>query len=126
MAKNDDIIIKEILQSILSQAPDQEKPDQENVEDEVNRKKRLENDHIQQKLDLQKEMFEWVRAAVKCWLIFIAAFLSFYVVLNLALSAFGFETFVLESEILIALLATTTLNILGLPFIIAKSLFQAK
>lgn len=96
-------------------------PDQQRIAGkEEERAKQLENDHRQQTIDLQKQMFRWVRLVVSLWLSFIVVFLGAYVALN----AFYPPGFVLDKEIIVTLLATTTLNILGLPFVITKSLFK--
>jgi exopolysaccharide biosynthesis protein len=63
-------------------------------------------------------MFKWVSRIVTYWLFFIVVFMS-----CLLCHAYLFETPVNKS-IVITLLATTTLNILGLPFVITRSLFK--
>jgi hypothetical protein len=86
------------------------------VRDENLREKTLKNDITQQELDLKKGICAWVKWVVSVYLIFIA-----YILLLLVLNEGK-----LESSVVIALLTTTTINILGLPYMIIKSLFPEK
>ena len=70
----------------------------------------------QSELKLKKGICVWVKWVVSIYLIFIA-----YILLLLVLNEGK-----LESSVVIALLTTTTINILGLPYMIIKSLFPAK
>lgn len=103
------------------------RPDQSDIIHEENRRKKLENDHTKQKIDLQKGMFEWVRSIVTTWIYFII-----FLLLALISIRFGFsvyqtpEPILLSEKTLIALLVTTTANILGLPYVITKALFSDK
>ncbi|MCK5385386.1 MAG: hypothetical protein KAJ29_07380 [Alphaproteobacteria bacterium] len=101
-------------------APSDERvPDKKDIEKEDLRAKKLANDLAQQRMDLQEKMFKWIEKTVSRWLIFIVAFFSCYTLLNMFLPT----PFVLDKEILMTLLATTTLNILGLPYVVARYLF---
>ncbi len=86
------------------------------VRDEDLREKTLKNDITQQELDLKKGICAWVELVVSVYLIFIAFILLLLV----------FNVGKLESSVVIALLTTTTINILGLPYMIIKSLFPEK
>ena len=86
------------------------------VRDEDLREKTLKNDITQQELDLKKGICAWVERVVSVYLIFIACILLLLV----------FNVGKLESSVVIALLTTTTINILGLPYMIIKSLFPEK
>lgn len=95
------------------------KSDPPSGEKELRRGEKLKNDHTEQKIDLQKDMFAWIKTVVIIWLSFIMIFLWTYTAVNMYLD----EPFILHKEIIITLLATTTLNILGLPFVVTKYLF---
>jgi len=84
--------------------------------DEDLRKKKLENDITENELNLKKGICGWVKWVVSIYLSFIA-----FVLLVLV---FGEGN--LENSVIIALLTTTTINILGLPLMIIKSLFPSK
>lgn len=84
--------------------------------DEDLRKKRIENDVAENELELKKGICNWVKWVVTIYLIFIA-------IIVLALTA-GIGQ--LNDNVIIALLTTTTINILGLPYMIIKSLFPSK
>ena len=91
-------------------------PDQETVtRQQKERALTLENDYAEQIQKLQKGMCYWVRGVVIYWLTFIMAFLWMYTFINMFLATATERTFVLDTEIIITLLATTTVNILGLP-----------
>jgi hypothetical protein len=77
---------------------------------------KLKKDISQQELELKKGICAWVKWIVSVYLIFIA-----YILLLLVLNEGK-----LESSVVIALLTTTTINILGLPYMIIKSLFPEK
>lgn len=86
------------------------------VRDENLREKTLKNDISKQELELKKGICVWVIRIVSVYLFFIA-----YILLLLVLNEGK-----LESSVVIALLTTTTINILGLPYLIIKSLFPEK
>jgi hypothetical protein len=92
-------------------------------EDTETEAKRLKNEEHRNKIDLQKQVFEWIKPIFINWLIFIAIFLTAYFATNSALLFYGMDVFVIDKEVLIALLVTTTANILGLPFVITRSIF---
>jgi Ca2+-dependent lipid-binding protein len=80
------------------------------------RSHKLENDSTENELSLKKRICCWVQWVVSIYLIFVASVLSFVVAATGALS----------NSVLIALLTTTTINILGLPLMIIISLFPSK
>ena len=86
------------------------------VRDENLREKTLKNDIIFDEIKLKSGICVWVKWIVSVYLIFIA-----YILLLLVLNEGK-----LESSVVIALLSTTTINILGLPYMIIKSLFPEK
>ena len=77
---------------------------------------KIKKDISQQELDLKKGICAWVKWVVSIYLIFIACILLLLV----------WNEGKLESSVVIALLTTTTINILGLPYMIIKSLFPKK
>lgn len=86
------------------------------VRDENLRGETLKHDIIKQEIELKSSICVWVIRIVSIYLIFIA-FILLLLVLNEGK---------LESSVVIALLTTTTINILGLPYMIIKSLFPEK
>lgn len=65
--------------------------------------------------ELRIELTHWIRWLIPAWLASVVA------VLILSMFFGG-----LDSSVLIALLTTTTVNILGLPYIVLKGLFDKK
>lgn len=65
-------------------------------------------------INLKKDIFYWVRYVVSGYLIFVGG------VLIVLVGGWGH----LDSAVIIALLTTTTVNVLGLPYIIVRSLFK--
>ena len=89
----------------------------EMAKEEINlRGGELLNEITKSELELKKGICVWVKWVVSVYLIFIA-----YILLLLVL-----DEGKLESSVVIALLTTTTINILGLPYMIIKSLFPEK
>jgi hypothetical protein len=89
----------------------------EMAKEEINlRGGELLNEITKSELELKKGICVWVKWVVSVYLIFIA-----YILLLLVLNEGK-----LESSVVIALLTTTTINILGLPYMIIKSLFPEK
>jgi hypothetical protein len=84
--------------------------------DEKLRGEKLKHDFIKQEIDLKSSICVWVMRIVSVYLFFIA-----YILLLLVLNEGK-----LESSVVITLLTTTTINILGLPYLIIKSLFPEK
>ena len=84
-----------------------------------NERKGLENQSKKSELELRVKIWEWVKIIVSSFLGFVACLL----ILILAGKANNVEGF--SDSVLIAILTTTTINILGLPFLIIKSLFPA-
>lgn len=62
----------------------------------------------------RKHLAKWVMWIVPCWLIAVILVLAFNWLLNL------------DSSVLISLLATTTVNVLGLAYIVLKGIFPQK
>ena len=80
-----------------------------------------ENKLLKQKHEIREKITPWVQWVVVCYLIFIACIL-----ISLA-AIFWFKgKSWLEPSVLIALLTTTTINILGLPYLILKEVFADK
>ena len=93
------------------------------TQQELQLKKDISQQELQLKIDISKQELElkkgicvWVIRIVSVYLFFIA-----YILLLLVLNEGK-----LESSVVIALLTTTTINILGLPYMIIKSLFPEK
>ena len=93
------------------------------TQQELQFKKDISQQELQLKIDISKQELElkkgicvWVIRIVSVYLFFIA-----YILLLLVLNEGK-----LESSVVIALLTTTTINILGLPYLIIKSLFPEK
>ena len=84
-----------------------------------NERKELENQSKKSELELRVKIWEWVKIIVSSFLGFVACLLVLILV-GKANNAEGFS-----DSVLIAILTTTTINILGLPFLIIKSLFPA-
>ena len=83
--------------------------------DQEIRKSWLENNNLESDIKLKKGICFWVKIVVSIYLIFIAGIISC-------------ESYNkgLSDSVLIALLTTTTINILGLPLMIIVSLFPNK
>ncbi len=94
------------------------------TEIEKDRADTLKNDQTEKLMELQEKMFDWVKFVVTVWLGFIVVFLCLYVFVNMYLNVTTGKIFIVDKEIIITLLATTTLNILGLPFVITQYLFK--
>jgi hypothetical protein len=90
---------------------------QTSIEEETTRKLKIANDLEQTNVDLKKGICFWVKCVVSIYLAFIAV-----VVANIVFWKEGG----LSDAVLIALLTTTTINILGLPLMIIFSLFPNK
>ena len=71
---------------------------------------------IKQERELQRGVARWVMWVVSLWLLFIAGLLAFV----------GMSRLDYSYSVLIALLATTTTNIIGLAYFMAKGLFPNK
>lgn len=84
--------------------------------DKDHRKKELENNSLETNIALKKGICSWVKVVVSIYLFFVASIL-------LSITVGGYY---LSDNVAIALLTTTTINILGLPYIIIKSLFPRK
>ena len=108
--------LREILKQ-LSSTPESKKTAQSKdvqKKDEGLREKKLHNDLKETEIELKKEICRWVKRVVSVYLVFVAVMLlivAFY-------SPAG-----LSEQVIIVLLTTTTINILGLPYMIIRSLF---
>ena len=80
------------------------------------RRYQLDNDEKAQNQYLKQKIYEWVKWIVSLYLT--------YVAIILAILMFGGGQ--LSDHVIIALLTTTTINILGLPWLIIRSLFVSK
>lgn len=61
----------------------------------------------------RKHLANWVMAIVPCWLLLVVIILFLE----------GFDLLHLHTEVMITLLATTTINVLGLAYIVLKGIF---
>jgi hypothetical protein len=112
----DKVLSSNYKQKILSRPQAKDFANPSELKDEDLRAKELLNEITESELKLKKGICVWVKWVVSIYLIFIACIL-----LLLVLSEGK-----LESSVVIALLSTTTINILGLPYMIIKSLFPEK
>ena len=81
-----------------------------------NDRKSINNKKDKQKLGLKKVICRWVMKLVQLYLLFVGGLLF--------LSLLGFGN--LSDSVLITLLTTTTINIIGLPWLIIRSLFPSE
>ena len=82
----------------------------------INRQEDLINERYAQDTKERKLLSHWVTIVVSLWLLFVLAILSLNRLLELKLS----------DTVLCMLLGTTTINILGLAYIVLKGLFDRK
>lgn len=82
-------------------------PDEDNWEEQ---RKKIENNGLSQDILHRKKLVYWVMWVVSLWLIVVIIIIIFCVDLS--------------DTVKITLLTTTTINILGLPYIILKGLFK--
>ena len=106
-----------------------ENTQQRNYEQEIRRTEIFLADKAQN-IDLRKRFSNWAITLLSSWLIFVAIIILIQhdVGWNITLfdSKFGFSLKVqqkLNDAVLIALLSTTTANLIGIPLVILKSLF---
>lgn len=111
-----DARIKYVSES-TSKTPPKESAFQESINVEKIRAAKADNDSKETDLGLKKGICFWVKCVVSIYLAFIAV-----VVANIVFWKEGG----LSDAVLIALLTTTTINILGLPLMIILSLFPNK
>ena len=76
---------------------------------------------LEQKHEIREKLTPWVQRVVVCYLGFIVL-----IFVSLAVIFLWKEKSWLEPSVLIALLTTTTINILGLPYLILKEVFADK
>ncbi len=79
------------------------------------RRRKIENDISENELALKKGIYCWVKWVVTIYLSFVAVMIMSLII--------GLGS--LSDNVIIALLTTTTINILGLPYMIIKSLFPS-
>lgn len=79
------------------------------------RQKQLANQNEEHLQGMRKEMFIWVKWCVSIYLIVVTAIILIQVF---------YMGRSLSDNVLIALLVTTTGNVLGLPYLIIKAIFQ--
>ncbi|MDR1938643.1 MAG: hypothetical protein LBQ73_09150 [Tannerellaceae bacterium] len=78
--------------------------------------KKLKNERYKQDTDERKLLSHWVMCVVSIWLFLVLLILSMNNLLHLNLS----------DTVVCMLLGTTTINILGLAYIVLKGLFESK
>lgn len=113
-------LLKDLIKNKTSQNELKENVDKET---ERRRSQKLDNDRKfisnkkdKQKLGLKKVICRWVMKLVQLYLLFVGGLLF--------LSLLGFGN--LSDSVLITLLTTTTINIIGLPWLIIRSLFPSE
>ena len=79
------------------------------------RQKQLENKNEEDMQEMRKKMFAWVKWCVSIYLIVVT------VIILIQVFYMGRS---LSDNVLIALLVTTTGNVLGLPYLVIKAIFQ--
>jgi hypothetical protein len=84
------------------------------------RAEQLKNDHTDLDLQLKKNIFQWVKFLVSFYLVGVATIL---VSTGLSSHFLTGDKVFLSDSVLITLLTTTTINVLGLPWLIIHSLF---
>ncbi len=127
-----DEIRKRVLSRGAEKAPSQDQAEkatrrqaEELHQTEIERLERkaevLRQENEKQNIALRRKLFIWVMVVVSVWLSVIACFM-------LKLLFVGIESkgdySVMDPNIVITLLATTTVNIIGLPLVITQSLFK--
>lgn len=83
----------------------------EDVDDKSMRQQRKER--FSQDTRFRRHLANWVMIIVPCWLFLVIVILFFH----------GFGLIFLPTEVIITLLATTTVNVLGLAYIVLKGIF---
>lgn len=83
----------------------------EDVDDKSMREQR--KARFSQDTKYRRHLANWVMTIVPCWLFLVIAILF----------CDGFNFIKLQTEVLITLLATTTVNVLGLAYIVLKGIF---
>jgi hypothetical protein len=89
-------------------------PDSLNLKEQAHRRKDLENERYASDTIDRKWLAEWSAIVVSLWLFFV-----------LIIVAYNKEHFNLSDSVLNVLLGTTTLNILGLMYIVLRGHFYA-
>ncbi|MDC3221506.1 hypothetical protein OAT97_00200 [Gammaproteobacteria bacterium] len=107
---------KQTTYTVKSQGQKDTELHDEKVETRTN-----ENKLLKQKHEIRAKLTPWVQKIVRNYLIFIGGIL-----ISLAVIFLWKEKSWLEPSVLIALLTTTTINILGLPYLILKEVFADK
>lgn len=83
----------------------------EDIDDKSMRQQKKER--FSQDTRFRKHLANWVMTIVPCWLLSVIVILLFQ----------GFDLISLPDEVVITLLATTTVNVLGLAYIVLKGIF---
>lgn len=91
--------------------------DQLTQSEQIVRKMKLENDELENANSFRKDLVKWMKAVVIYWLAFTAFILLVVLIANKGL---------LPSEVIVALLSTTTLDIIGLAVIVLTGLFKKR
>lgn len=106
-------LVARALRELIEEQSEQNESHYEGLADE---RYREETAVIKQERELQKRVARWVMWVVSVWLFFIAVLLV----------CVGNSHLNYSDGVLIALLATTTANIIGLAYFMAKGLFPNK
>lgn len=95
----------------------------DSIDEQAARNKRLElqNKSEEQKQEMQREFGDWAKRIVSWWLVFIVLLL-----IVVGAVSFFYGTQIFSDKVLITLLATTTVNVIGMVIIIIKYLFANK
>lgn len=93
---------------------------QEGVERAKLRSMQIDNDHNELSKELKQSIVKWVRYVVTSYLGYMGL-----VITGIMVGAY-LDKHLLSDTVLVALLTTTTVNILGLPYLIIRGLFKEK
>ena len=100
-----------------------EETGQGSIDEQAARNKRLElqNKSEEQKQEMQREFGGWAKWIVSRWLYFIV-----FLLVVVGAVSFFYGTQIFSDKVLITLLATTTVNVIGMVIIVIKYLFANK
>ncbi len=90
------------------------------VQHEELQKIKLENENSFLDQQMKQDIFAWTLRIVTGYLIIVGLILAGTMVAKI------WDEFLLSDTVLIALLTTTTINVLGLPFLIIKAIFKVE
>lgn len=116
MRENKTETLRDYITSLKDMAPEHlyaEVADEDFDDDDLSRQK---TERYTQDTWHRHSLINWMMVVVSVWLIFVLAIVALNVPCHLFIG----------DSVLTTLLATTTVNILGLPFIILKDLFKGK